>query len=380
MFSPHHIERPVKRYRALFLSDFHMGSKAFDAKAMLQFLQQNESERLYLVGDIIDGWKFKNRWHWEAEYTLIIDELVRKAQNGTEIYYLPGNHDEELRDAFSRLKLRLLPIKNVHIRDKVTHDMLDGRRFVVLHGDQFDRRILRGPLSRWSDYIYDLFLELVAGHTTALKVNIKGEIRPFSLAKTLSKPGQWALRLINNFENAVYRFAKKCHADGVICGHTHIPVIKQIRGVTYANCGAWLRFGHTALAETCDGALELIDWPASHRHPSFFDTFWQQDPSGFELLPCNETARPITKIIIQEIEYIWPVKEKEKDRVMAWLPLDHEGAVNSYSAGYPIGNPFWLSAGNIKHTSRHAGLIIAHAGHTLEQKTGKTCTFFPAAL
>lgn len=285
--------------RSLFLSDFHMGARPFDSKALLSFLRHYECDYLYLVGDIIDGWKLRKRWLWDDHCTAILEELAAKAARGTLITYLPGNHDERIRHVKSRNKRRFSALIGIRIREQVVHRMANGQRFLVLHGDQFDSRIIKGALSRWSDYIYDLLLDILPPRK-AERIMIDGKNKKFSLAKALQHRGKAALSLINNLESAVYRAVSLRKLDGLICGHTHIPVIKPIRDITYANCGAWLRTGHTALAELENGTLTLIDWPSSAKDQPF-------------LMPLPATPPRLaatTRLILREIKALWPVKEK----------------------------------------------------------------------
>ncbi|MCD8520310.1 MAG: UDP-2,3-diacylglucosamine diphosphatase [Alphaproteobacteria bacterium] len=300
------MRRRRKHVRSLFLSDFHIGAKSFDSRALLNFLLQYECDYLYLVGDIIDGWKLKKRWHWDEYYTAILDELAAKALRGTIITYLPGNHDERVRHVTAQNKKRFAGLLGIRIREQVIHRMADGRRFLILHGDQFDSRIIKGPLSRWSDYAYDMLQDLLPPRR-AERIMIKGKNKKFSLAKALQKQGQSALSLINNLESAVYRTVSLRKLDGLICGHTHIPVIKSIQGVTYANCGAWLREGHTALAEDRQGNIFLIDWPAS------------TDYQPFLIPPPPSTRRhaATTRFIMREIRGLWPVRQKRSHKLYA---------------------------------------------------------------
>lgn len=275
-----------------------MGAKSFDSKALLSFLRHHECDYLYLAGDIIDGWKLRKRWHWDEYCTSILDELAAKAARGTVITYLPGNHDERVRHVSSRTKKRFAGLVGIRIREQIVHRMADGRRFLILHGDQFDSRIIKGPLSRWSDYIYDFFLDILPPRK-AERIIIDGKNKKFSLAKALKHHSKTALSLINNLESALYRAVSLRKLDGIICGHTHIPVIKPIGDITYANCGAWLRAGHTALAEDEQGGLFLIDWPASHETPLL--------PAAFPAQ--NEKHSAAAQLVLRVIKSLWPVKK-----------------------------------------------------------------------
>lgn len=295
-------------YRSVFLSDFHIGAKSFDAAALVSFLRSFECEKLYLVGDIIDGWKLHKRWYWTEDCNRIFDELAAKAAKGTQITFLPGNHDEEVRKLPSSVRKRFSARAGIEITDKTIHEAYDGRRFLVMHGDQFDRKILKGPLSQWSDRIYDSIMEFIGGHNPPT-VMVKGKPKRFSLAKSLSKHGQWALHLLNNFENAVYKAAMEKDVDGLICGHTHIPVIKPIRDIIYANCGSWLRSGHTALIENSYGDLELIDWPATHERLTVTPNLFDPEPASFKISPDRQRFRDTTNMVVRAIRKTWPEQE-----------------------------------------------------------------------
>ena len=305
----------IRRYRTVFLSDFHMGAKSFDAKALLAFLKSMHCDYLFLVGDIIDGWKLHKRWHWPEEYNRIFDELARKVHKGTKIIYLAGNHDDEMRALSPLRQMKFTKKYHVKIKDKVIHTMADGRRFLVLHGDQFDRKILRGPLSKWSDHLYDLMMDLINGYRLP-HINIDGQMKPFSLAKFLTRHGQKALIMLNNFENAAHKMAKRLHVDGVICGHTHIPVIKPLRDITYANAGSWLRSGHTALIEHDNGQLALLDWPATYEafEQRSFNPLFQDQTQHVRMVADASRFRPVTQRIVSHIEEVWQKERTPKNK------------------------------------------------------------------
>lgn len=287
-----------------------MGAKAFDAPALLDFLKSTESEYLYLVGDIIDGWKLNKRWHWTEDCNRVLDELARKVAEGTKLIYVPGNHDETVRFVSPLKRFRFSRRVHIKIRDKIVHQTADKKRILIMHGDQFDRRIIRSKLSKISDHIYDLFLDLIGGHG-AQHIEIKGKIKKFSMAKALSKPGKWALYLLNNFESVVYRTVKRHGVDGLICGHTHIPVLKAIRNIIYGNCGSWLRTNHTALVEKIDGTLELLDWTDQHEQFSQPALFKPDAIPICRLVGDSEKYRPVTNMIVHAIRKTWPIKSAQ---------------------------------------------------------------------
>src|SRR5688572_32724623 len=88
---------PTLRFRAIFISDVHLGTPGCQAGALLEFLRRTESDYLYLVGDIVDGWQLKRRWYWHQSHNDLIQKVLRKARKGTQVIYIPGNHDEAAR-------------------------------------------------------------------------------------------------------------------------------------------------------------------------------------------------------------------------------------------------------------------------------------------
>lgn len=283
-------DQQTQFYRTIFLSDFHIGAKTFNADALLDFLRRTESSTLYLVGDIIDGWKLRKRWYWTETVSEIFDELFRKAHEGTKIVYITGNHDETVRTLSLITRMRYARRLNIQIKNRVVHKMADGRDFLVLHGDQFDRALLRGRVSQWGDRIYDYFATRFQKDAGPM-INIEGVPKRFSLSKFLAYHGQIALNILNNFENALAREARHSDVHGIICGHTHIAAHKTIGAVTYANCGAWLKNTSTAIVENAAGKIELIDWPQGI----------------LQLRPTNASRfRPMTNRLIGSIRRTWP--------------------------------------------------------------------------
>ncbi|MGB0720399.1 MAG: UDP-2,3-diacylglucosamine diphosphatase [Bdellovibrionales bacterium] len=299
---------PRNYYRSVFLSDFHIGAKNFDAAALTKFLDGMQCRYLFLVGDIIDGWKLNKRWYWTQDCTNVLDALVQKRIEGTKIIYLPGNHDDEVRKFMPVTRHEFARRLGIRIKNKTIHTMLDGRRLLVLHGDQFDRKIIRGPLSKWSDQFYEWLIGKTRNHKRA-HIRINGQIKPFSLAKALSKHGGWALCLINNFENTAHKTIKQQGLDGLICGHTHIPVVKNIKDIIYGNPGSWVGTGLTALIETVEGELKLLDHQATQdTQPCLFNL----DSQDFAVTRPNRREHPVTRFLIRTIREIWPEKTQSK--------------------------------------------------------------------
>jgi UDP-2,3-diacylglucosamine pyrophosphatase LpxH len=302
---PYNQTKQTEYFRSIFLSDFHIGAKTFNAAALLDFLRHTESETLYLVGDIIDGWKLNKRWYWNETISEIFDELFRKAHDGTKIIYITGNHDENVRKLSFLTRLRYARRLNIQIRNRIIHTCADGRDFLVLHGDQFDRAILSGTVSRISDRIYDFFVDW-AHRRKPLNIEVDGTVKRFSLSKFLSYRGQMALNILNNYEAAVAREAQRSDVSGIICGHTHVPAHKRIGTILYANCGSWLKNAKTAVIERLDGKIDLIEWDHTNDapHPAF--SFMENGVPPFKTRSDSARFRPMTERLIASIRRTWP--------------------------------------------------------------------------
>ena len=242
---------PRRRYRSIFISDIHLGTRGCNAEALLDFLDHVDCDHLYLVGDIIDGWRMKKRFYWPERHSAIIRRVMKRAKHGTNVVYIPGNHDEEFR-AFSGLDFG-----GVKIRRQAIHQTADGRRLLVLHGDEFDAVVMA---HRWlaflGDAAYDALIQLnivVNGVRRALRLPY------WSLAKYAKRKVKNAVELISRFEEAVAHRAQQLGADGVVCGHIHTAEIRQIGDIIYYNDGDWME-SSTGLVEHVDGTMEIIHW------------------------------------------------------------------------------------------------------------------------
>ena len=296
------------KFKTIFISDFHIGAKSFNAPALLDFLKKNESEKLYLVGDIIDGWKLNKRWYWSETINQIFDELIRKVAEGTEVIYVPGNHDDAIRSIPILKRIGFEKRMGIKISDKIIHRTQSGKQFLVMHGDQFDTRLLSEPVLKTHHAISDWLGDLLSFIKPAQPmIEINGKMKKFSLAKYLSKHGRLAIQTLNDFEGMVYRLVKAKKLDGIICGHTHIPVLKSIKDITYANTGSWLRNGNTALIEDDAGDLSLLEW--AYEHPENRKQmplpFAQADIAHIELRPASYAYRPVTDYLVRQIYRIW---------------------------------------------------------------------------
>jgi UDP-2,3-diacylglucosamine pyrophosphatase LpxH len=239
------------RFRSIWISDVHLGTRACKAEYLLDFLNHTESDQLYLVGDIIDHWNMRNGWYWPQSHNAVVRKVLGKAQNGTEVVYVPGNHDELFRDYVG------FPFGGVSIMSEAIHETADGRRFLILHGDEFDSVVKH---NRWLAMIgcgaYDV---LLAANRYVNYFRRKFGFPYWSLSAYLKHKVKNAVNYISNFEKAVAHEAAKREVDGLICGHIHKAAIEDMNGVLYCNDGDWVE-SCTALVERMDGTLAIIHW------------------------------------------------------------------------------------------------------------------------
>lgn len=241
-------------YRSIFISDIHLGSKDCKATQLLNFLSSNTCDTLYLVGDIVDGWKIQqNRWSWTQEHTNVVRKILSFAKKGTKVIYVVGNHDEFLR-TFMPYDFTL---GNIEIHNQYVHTGVDGKQYLVIHGDMFDgiNRIVPW-ISFLGDQAYDLILRLNSRFNW---VRRKLGFGYWSLSKFLKHKVKQAVNFMLKFE---YNLAEYCHKrgfDGIICGHIHHAEIKVIDNIIYMNDGDWVE-SMTALVEHEDGNWGIVAW------------------------------------------------------------------------------------------------------------------------
>jgi len=239
------------RFRTIWISDFHLGTKRAEANNLLDFLRHTESETLYLVGDIIDNWSLKKNWYWDQSHNDIIQKILRKARKGTRVIYIPGNHDEHFRDFVDTRFGRLC------VLEEAVHIMADGSRYLVLHGDKFDGII---KYAKWLAFLGDTAYAAAVtlnGHFNRIR-RLFG-FSYWSLSAYLKRKVKRAVEFVSHFEHAVVREARLRECSGVICGHVHTPELRMIDGIQYCNDGDWVE-SCTALVEHFDGRLEIIHW------------------------------------------------------------------------------------------------------------------------
>ena len=217
----------------------------------MSFLQEHDAGTIYLVGDVIDFWRLRRRPGWSASQSQAVKELIAKAQNGTRILYIPGNHDDEMR-AFAGTVLG-----PVEIRLRAIHETAAGRRFLVIHGDEFDTVIKK---ARWLAVLGDIAYDVATAANTLLNWGRRGLGLPYwSLSAFLKHKVKNAVEYISRFEEIVAREAEMRGVDGVVCGHIHHAEIRRIGGVLYLNDGDWVE-SCSALVEDARGNMEILRW------------------------------------------------------------------------------------------------------------------------
>jgi UDP-2,3-diacylglucosamine pyrophosphatase LpxH len=242
--------RPL-RVRTVWISDVHLGFRGCSADMLLDFLHRVECETLYLVGDIVDVWNMKRGVYWPQSHNNVIRTVLGKAKHGTRVVFVPGNHDEVFRDHVGTR------FGNVEIVEEAIHETRDGRRLLIVHGDEFDGVVTCHPwLARLGSHAYDW---LLASNRYVNLVRRRLGMGYWSLAGFLKRKVKNAVSYIGGFEEAVAREARRRGVDGVVCGHIHHAEIRAIQGVAYHNCGDWVE-SNTALVERFDGSIELLRW------------------------------------------------------------------------------------------------------------------------
>jgi UDP-2,3-diacylglucosamine pyrophosphatase LpxH len=237
--------------RAIFLSDVHLGTRGCQADKLLGFLRDYDAELIYLVGDIVDGWHLKAGWYWPQSHNDVVQKLLRKARKGARVVYIPGNHDEFLRDFYGT------HFGGIEVVESYVHRAADNRRYLIIHGDLFDVVIRH---ARWlallGDKAYDLAIFLNT-HFNAIRRFLG--LPYWSLSQWCKLKVKNAVNFIGEFERTLAGEARRHQVDGVICGHIHHATIRDENGLTYINCGDWVE-SCTAVVEHFDGRFEIIDW------------------------------------------------------------------------------------------------------------------------
>lgn len=253
---PEPIDAARSRYRTVWISDVHLGTRGCNAELLIDFLDHVDSETMYLVGDIIDGWRLKKKFYWPAAHNDIVWRIMKRARRGTRVVYIPGNHDEMFRQ-FTGLNFG-----GIEIRRAAFHDTADGRRLMVLHGDEFDAVMLS---HRWLAFVGDHAYHLMMRLNLVVNAVRRGLGLPYwSLSKAAKHKVKNAAQFIGRYEEVVARAAGERGVDGVVCGHIHTAEFRSFehngRVIEYWNDGDWVE-GCNALVEHHDGRMEILHWP-----------------------------------------------------------------------------------------------------------------------
>ena len=247
------MQEAVNHYRSIWISDVHLGTRGCKAEYLLDFLQHNACRYLYLVGDIIDGWRLQRGGNWAASHNEVVRKVLRAAREGTQVMYIPGNHDEMFRDYED------MHFGGVVVVNEAVHEMADGRKFLVIHGDEFDGVTMHAKwLAHLGDWAYDRVLLMNSGFNYLRR---KLGYPYWSLSAYLKHKVKNAVNFISDFECAVAEEARRRGVDGVICGHIHKAEMRMIGEVLYCNDGDWVE-SCTALVEDDSGNLEIVNWAA----------------------------------------------------------------------------------------------------------------------
>lgn len=244
------------RVRSVFISDVHLGTRACQAESLIEFLRAYSAENLFMVGDMVDFWAMKREVRWTPAQNTVVQKILRRARHGERVLFIPGNHDEALREHVG------IRFGDIELVSEHVHTMVDGKRFLIIHGDEFDQ-VTR--YHRWIARLGDI------AYNALVRVNVwlswfrrrLGIAGYWSLAGYAKRKVKLAVSFVGDFESSVARAARERGLDGVICGHIHVAAMHEVDGIDYVNCGDWVD-SCTAIVEHHDGQLELIEWGKGH--------------------------------------------------------------------------------------------------------------------
>lgn len=241
-----------KKVRAIFISDIHLGTRACQAESLLGFLKAFEAEYLYLVGDIVDFWAMNRSIQWAASHNTVVQKILRRARHGTQVIFVPGNHDELLREYDG------IAFGGIQVRNEAVHETVDGKRYWVVHGDEYDQ-VTRHH--RWVAMVGDVAYNMLVRLNQSLSRIRRLLRRPgyWSLAGYAKKKVKKAVNFIFDFEDAVVHAARQRKMDGVVCGHIHWSADRMVEGIHYLNCGDWVDTC-SGIVEHHDGRIEIVHW------------------------------------------------------------------------------------------------------------------------
>ncbi len=298
------------KQRAVFISDTHLGTRDAQTEYLLDFLRNTECEYLYLLGDIIDIWKLRSGWHWPQGNNDLLQLVFKKARTGTRVIYIPGNHDEMLR------KYAGSDFNGIQIQLDAVHETADGRRLLLIHGDEFDSVVASNQwLAHIGSWAYDVLLWLNR-HFNNLRRRLGFPY--WSLSHYLKHKVKNAVNFISSFEQALVREARQRGVDGIVCGHIHHAAIENMDGIIYANSGDWVE-NCTALTEDAQGRMRIIHWLEESAVLLSGEEGWgsylgvPEDSKEPDLLRSPYSAR-------------WELQEQESVDYMIDLPVNDSSA------------------------------------------------------
>ncbi|MFI4976805.1 MAG: UDP-2,3-diacylglucosamine diphosphatase [Caulobacterales bacterium] len=263
---------PELRFRSVFISDIHLGTRGCQAELLLDFIRHMACDQLYLVGDVIDGWKLKGGWWWPQAHNDVVQKVLRLARKGVSVTYIPGNHDEVVRGFCG------VHFGGIVVAQDTIHHSADGRTFLVTHGDEFDGVVQH---ARWLAFLGDWSYRTILMLNTLLNAGRRRlGFGYWSFSAFLKTRVKNALQFVENYEQAVAAEARRRGVDGVICGHIHKAEMRDIDGVAYFNDGDWVE-SCTALVEHHDGRFEILEW-AKLRSWSMIDRARRVDEGQWE--------------------------------------------------------------------------------------------------
>ena len=245
----------MAKYRSVFISDVHLGTISSKARELHEFLEENTCENLYLVGDIVDGWLLKKNYFWPRTHSKVIKKFLSLAKEGTNVYYITGNHDDFLR-GFTGFGLSFGDVK---VYDEIIHETPDGDKYLVVHGDTFDKLVKPGPISKFFGFFGSLLYHLAFNISMLVNFLFKPlKVSRWSLTETTKKLLRIdLLPFLTDYEKRMVEYVKRRECRGIVCGHIHKPEIRQIGDITYMNDGDWVK-SKSAVVENHDGTFDLI--------------------------------------------------------------------------------------------------------------------------
>jgi UDP-2,3-diacylglucosamine pyrophosphatase LpxH len=248
----------TRHYRTIWSSDIHLGTPGCRADYLLEFLRVHSCETLYLVGDIMDGWRLSKGWYWPQTHNDVIQKILRAARKGTRVIYVPGNHDEVSRQFIG------LSFGGIEVADDAIHVTPNGQRLLVIHGDLFDAVMQHATwLAHLGSWLYELLLNV---NRWMNAVRLRLGLPYWSMSQYVKHQVKDAVNFISQFEQAMAVEARRRGCDGVVCGHIHKAEIRDIDGILYCNDGDWVE-SMTALVETFAGELDIIHWRTRQAQP-----------------------------------------------------------------------------------------------------------------